>query len=526
MSVRTVRSGILRRWLWPALAGGLTSLGFAPTSAPVATLGGMAMLIALLRRQARDEDRFRTSAAAGLLYGLGFAVPLLWWMRVVSPGAHVALAVAQAVLIAMSIVAVRVVIALPGWPIWATGVWVTAEYLRGSYPFGGFPWGRLAYATLDTPMESYVRMVGMAVTSGLVFLAATGLAYMTSAPGRRKTGSALVGVGFILATGAVLPAGASAPSGSTSLAVVQGDVPVLFAPWPQREIFNKHVAATRELIRAIDSGEAPQPRMVLWPENSLDFDPFDDPAANAQLSDLARNLNAPILIGAILDGPSPTTALNAGIVWTSNGPAERYAKRKLVPFGEYVPFRQSLQGLVPRFGREIPRDMIPGPRQGTIDIGGVRVGDTICWDIAHDNVVRDVIRSGAQLLVVQTSNASFTGTAQPEQQWQISRLRAIETGRAVVVPSTNGISGVIDAHGEVIARLPAQEATFASADVELAEGITPGVRWGWPLQLGSMLIGTFGLIWAVVRAWNGEKRPGESGRTPARKTLGWKTPAE
>ena len=482
-------------------------MGFAPASAPVATLGGVAMLIALLRRQASDGDRFRTSAAAGLLYGLGFAVPLLWWMRVVSPGAHVALAVAQAVVIAVSIVAVRVVIALPGWPIWATGVWVAAEYLRSSYPFGGFPWGRLAYATLDTPMESYVRMVGMAATSGVVFLAAAGVAYMTSAPGLRRTGSALVGVGCVLGAGVALPVGVAAQSGVTSLAVVQGDVPVLFAPWPQREIFDKHVAATQELVRAIDAGEAPQPRMVLWPENSLDFDPLDDPAASAQLSDLARNLNAPILIGAILDGPSPTTALNAGIVWTSDGPTARYTKRKLVPFGEYVPFRQSLQGLVPRFGREIPRDMIPGPRQGPIDIGGVRVGDTICWDIAHDNVVRDVVRAGAQLLVVQTSNASFTGTAQPEQQWQISRLRAIETGRAVVVPSTNGISGVIDAQGEVIARLPAQEATFASADVELADGITPGVRWGWPLQLGSMLIGTFGLLWAGSRAWKRGKPP-------------------
>jgi apolipoprotein N-acyltransferase len=506
MSLSRVRVDRLRRWLWPAFAGSLTSLGFAPASVPVATLAGVTMLIALLRVQARERDRLHTSLGAGLLYGLGFAVPLLWWMRVVSPGAHIALAVAQAALIAVSIAPIRLVMTLPAWPIWATGVWMTAEYLRGSYPFGGFPWGRLAYATLDTPMESYVRMIGMAATSGLVFLTGTGLAYMASAPGRRRAGSALVGVGIVFGVGAVLPVGASAPSGVTSLAVVQGDVPVLFAPWPRREIFDKHVVATRKLIQAIDAGEAPRPRMVLWPENSLDFDPLNDPAAGGELSDLAKALNAPILIGAILDGPSPTTAVNAGIVWTSNGPAARYTKRKLVPFGEYVPFRQSLEGLVPRFGRDIPRDMLPGAKQGTINVGDVRVGDTICWDVAHDNVVRDVVRSGAQLLVVQTSNASFTGTTQPEQQWQISRLRAIETGRAVVVPSTNGISGVIDARGKVVARLPTQKATFASADVELAEGITSGVRWGAPLQGGGVLIGTFGLLWAMPRTWKTVRR--------------------
>lgn len=139
MSFRTAHSEKLRQGLWPVLSGVLTSLGFAPASVPVATLTGMTMLIALLRAQAREGVRLRASMAAGLLYGLGFAVPLLWWMRVVSPGAHIALAFVQAALIAVSIAAVRLVIALPGWPILATGVWMTTEYLRGSYPFGAFP---------------------------------------------------------------------------------------------------------------------------------------------------------------------------------------------------------------------------------------------------------------------------------------------------------------------------------------------------------------------------------------------------
>ena len=84
--------------------------------------------------------------------------------------------------------------------------------------------------------------------------------------------------------------------------------------------------------------------------------------------------------------------------------------------------------------------------------------------------------------MVQTSNASFTGTSQPEQQWQISRLRAIETGRFVLVPSANGISGIANAKGETIAEAKTQKPTTLSADIELGTGITTGVRWGGRLQ--------------------------------------------
>ncbi|MGH8939693.1 MAG: apolipoprotein N-acyltransferase, partial [Actinomycetes bacterium] len=100
---------------------------------------------------------------------------------------------------------------------------------------------------------------------------------------------------------------------------------------------------------------------------------------------------------------------------------------------------------------------------------------------------------------VQTSNASFTGTAQPDQQWNISRLRAIETGRWVLVPSTNGISGIADASGREVARAPLHEPATLSADVPLAGGSTPALRISGWLEL---LLGTLG----VVGWWGGFRR--------------------
>jgi apolipoprotein N-acyltransferase len=104
------------------------------------------------------------------------------------------------------------------------------------------------------------------------------------------------------------------------------------------------------------------------------------------------------------------------------------------------------------------------------------------------------------MLVVQTSNASFTGTPQPEQQFKISRLRAIETGRWVLVPSTNGISGIIDATGQVVARAPLHAPATLSASVPLADGSTLGVLVGRWLEYALMLGGLVAVGWAWRRA--------------------------
>ena len=232
---------------------------------------------------------------------------------------------------------------------------------------------------------------------------------------------------------------------------------------------------------------------MLWPENGTDIDPYDRPLAARRIELASKQVGAPILIGAILNGPTAKTAYNAGVVWDEHGPGDRYVKRQLVPYGEYVPFRQALGEIVPRVDRDIPRDMLPGTEPGAIDIAGVTIGDTICWDIAYDGVVHDAVNNGAQVLVVQTSNASFTGTSQPAQQWQISRLRAIETGRDVLVPSTNGISGIANAKGETLASAALEVPATLSADITLGDGITSGVRWGGWIQWGLIALALVGL---------------------------------
>ena len=128
--------------------------------------------------------------------------------------------------------------------------------------------------------------------------------------------------------------------------------------------------------------------------------------------------------------------------------------------------------------------MLSGTRTDPLRIAGVRVADAICFDVAYDDGLYAQVGNDAQLLTVQTSNATFIHTSQIDQQFAISRLRAIETGRWVVVAATNGISGIIAPDGSVTDRAGVRTQDVLVRSVGLGTGITPAVRLGaWPGRL-------------------------------------------
>lgn len=474
---------------WPVALGlgVLASLAFDPVALPFAMVVAVAGLIWLARQQ--NGARKRTVLTTGLLFGLGFMAPLIWWMKAVSLGAYIGLVPVEALFYAPLMLGLRAAVRLRGWPLWGATVWVLGEFVRGTVPFGGFPWGRLVHTSIDTPFAAYTRILATTGTSAVLFVVAGLLVLVVTSPTWRQRGLAAAAIAALTLIGAVLPTGIAGADGTRQVAIVQGDVPGVFLTWPRGEIFDLHATETDRLAASIESGAVPRPDMVLWPENATDVDPYHDRGVRARIEGLSARIGAPILVGGIFDGPTATTAYNAGVVWDANGPGDRYVKRNVVVYGEYVPFRAQLGGLVPRLARDIPRDMLPGKAPGALRIGNTVIGDTICWDIADDGAVRRTIGAGAQVLVVQTSNASFTGTSQPEQQWDISRLRAIETGRWVLVPSTNGISGVVDADGSVVERAPLHQPATLNARVTLASGTTPAQTLGVPIQYVLLTLG-------------------------------------
>ncbi len=493
-------------WLLALVLGVVASFGFDPVEIPYAMVFALAGLIWLARQL--TDARKRTVVITGLVFGLSFMAPLIWWMNAVSGAAYVGLVLLETAFFAPIMLALRAATRLHAWPLWGAAVWVAGEFVRSVFPFTGFPWGRLAHTSIDTPFKSYARVVAMPGTSAVLFVVAALLVViLTGASLHKRIAAAATVVGLLL-IGVFLPTGIAGGAGTKQVSLVQGDVPGVFLTWPRGEIFDLHAAATDQLAEKIESGAVPRPDMVLWPENSTDVDPNFDQGVRARIEGLSARIGAPILVGGLLDGPTVDTSYNAGEVWDATGPGDRYVKLKPVPFGEYVPGRtqsdggtsvyaQYIGGIFDRLARDIPRDMLAGKESGAIQIAGTMIGDTICYDIAYDSVTRRAIDGGAQMLVVQTSNAAFTGTSQPEQQWDISRLRAVETGRWVVVPSTNGISGVVDPDGDVVQRAPMHEPALVNQEVELGDGKTIALRIGAPLEyllvtlgLGAWFLGT------------------------------------
>jgi apolipoprotein N-acyltransferase len=291
------------------------------------------------------------------------------------------------------------------------------------------------------------------------------------------------------------------PARRTTVALVQGNVPRLglasFDPKQQEMVVRNHVEATYELAAAVDAGTLPRPSFVVWPENSTDRDPRTDDVVRVLVEGAVQRIGTPVLVGALLDRPDRETE-NAGLVWDPlHGPGATYAKRHLVPFGEYVPFRRQL---TPFFGRLslVGNGFVPGHSVGALDIAGTRVGDVICFEIAYDGLVRDSVRAGAEVLVVQTNNASFGRSALTDQQLAMSRVRAVEHGRAVLVAATSGISAVVAPDGSFVDRSKVFTRDLLVHEVPLITSRTLATRAGaWPEWLLAAMGGVAVLAGAV-----------------------------
>lgn len=495
----------IARWLgaWPglllaALAGAVLPLAFAPMDHAALAVLSPAVLFAVAASAPP-----RRALQAGFLFGLGcFGVGVSWVFVSIDQfgGGPVAAAVVTAGFVVVLSVFPALTAAggrlLPvgawgrqGWTVLflLPALWVLLEWVR-SWLFTGFPWLLLGYAALDTPLASIAPVGGVYALS--LVLAVTGgtLAWLLLRPGWRR---ALVVVGWLGVLGAGLAATDrewTEPTGATvEAALVQGNIPqdIKWHPDYQEAIRERYVELTTDVLGA---------DLVVWPETAIPqlyhrvAEDFVEP-----IGDVVRAMGGTLILGVPYRDAARESMHNS--IVAVNPQRSVYHKRHLVPYGEYVPFRDWFGRSLDFLGAPMA-DYEPGPTAHPLETPVGPLGATICYEVAYPRAVASTAGESVALLNV-SNDAWFGDSLAPHQHFQKARMRSLENGRDMIRSTNTGISAVIDARGRVRERLPSFEPGAAIVEVRPRHGVTPYTRYG---ELPTLLFVGAVLLWSLVWA--------------------------
>ncbi|MCX2729615.1 apolipoprotein N-acyltransferase [Saccharopolyspora sp. NFXS83] len=403
--------------------------------------------------------RTRGGFGYGVLFGLGYMLPLLGWIQdflgtQFGPWPWLGVALVEAVFLGLAGAGMARVSRLRGAPVWMAAVFVLFEALRGAQPFGGFPWGRLAFTQPTGPLLPLASVGGaMLVTFAVALIGcALGVLALRLRQARRRFVAPVVAVLVPLVAGAALwpTVGVAPEAGTARVATVQGNAPDIGLDllYEDDVLHDNHIRGAQRLVEDVRAGRVPRPDLVVLPEQVGSWGPTRyDPELRA----VTERLGVPVIAGGFAQD-SDGTFRNRIVEWDpERGADEEYAKQHLVPFAETIPMR-SVARLVSPFVDRFQQDMVAGDVPGVLQAGAIRLGVGLCYDVAYDDVFTGAAREGATLLAVPTNNAWYGHSEMSWQHLAMSRLRAVEHGRAVVVSATSGISAIIRPDGVITTR--------------------------------------------------------------------------
>lgn len=503
-------------WTGMALAilgGWLMDLGFPDRDWWPLTIIGTGLMMAAVRGMGHGKALLVGAVGGFTFYGI-----MIWWLTVyLGLIPWIALTLAQVFFFSLGLVLISLIwrYASRQWPSVAgrlgitpalvAGAWMLREAVASVFPFGGFAWGRISQSQSEGPLASLVAWVG---TSGMSFLLAWAAALIVALIFEARVawdGRAALGVAAVTAL-LVWPAWPVTEAGSLRVLAVQGNADAgLFAQYERGDNLKDHYAVTQELY-----GVASDVDVIVWPENASDIDPLRYPEAAAVVSEVVREIGAPLVVGAITRDGDDT--YNSMLLWDVDQELgqgvvrDQYDKIHPVPFAEYLPARDFFYPLAPSLFDMIPRDYSFGERDTIFEVGGATAGIAICYDIVDDEILWSMMDGGADIIFAPTNNADFGQTDQSVQQLAIARMRAIETGRSVVNVSTVGTSAVMDPTGATLDRLPTYTEGYMLLDVPLATHQTPATALGRTLELGVIAFTLAGLAVAGGGHWGRTRR--------------------
>ncbi len=456
----------------------LSSLAFPPVAAwPLAFVAPALLLIAL--RNTTPARGF----VLGLVYGLVSFGLTLSWLQLFGTLAWSALTALTAASVAL-FGACFPLVRRSGHPmlnaLGAAALWTSIDWLRGLWPLGGFTWGSLGASQVANPVT--VRLAVVAGVFGVTFAVAFAAALVVEAAGVEGTPTrrlTVIGLAAIATFGPAAIPFAETSGRQIDVAAIQVDFLEGVAGRSREE---GDVAVTRLNLELHRTLRGDPPDLAVWGESAL------DPGSLSILDEVRStiaDIGAPVLSGAtsadIRSGRGGDALFNQAVVFDGGGAVfDVYRKTHLVPYGEYIPWKPVV-GWISAL-EQIAYELTPGERLHTLTAPGLpRFGAPICFENSFPALDRELVRQGAEFLVVLTNNASYDRTAASAQHLQMSRLRAIEDGRWIVHAAVSGISAFIDPTGRV------HDATDLFEPALIRHTIRASSERTWSVRLGDWL---------------------------------------
>jgi apolipoprotein N-acyltransferase len=468
------------------LAGALLPLAFAPIHFWVLSFLSPAVLL-----YACLHSTPRQSFIQGLLFGIGlFSVGSSWIFISIHRfgGASVPLA---CFITALFILTLALYPATQGWLLrqfWQKKsntliclaafptTWTIFEYIRG-HLFDGFPFLFLGYSQVHSPLAGFAPIIGVYGISLLVTFIAGGLCLLATQQAQRTKARTALAILLILIAGFALSQFKwTHPIGQPiKTALIQGNIPQS-SKWDTNQLYtilNKYYHLT-ELAKGN--------QLIIWPEAAVPYYPSELPYYFQQLQSLTLQQGSTLAIGAPTLNPNNKQQVYNSLILLGKDQGQ-YNKQHLVPFGEYIPLPGIFGRLINAF--HIPMSSLtPGStQQHPLNIHGIPTAAFICYETAFS---QDVLRmmKHKQLAINIVDDAWFGHSFAAAQQFQMTQMRALETGRYFAVAANTGITAIINPHGQIINQLKPNQTAILTSQLRAQAGLTPLQRLGyWPLSI-------------------------------------------
>jgi apolipoprotein N-acyltransferase len=495
-----VRSALRRtvRWIWSVrrlmlLAGALPVLSFPAANLEFGAWFGLVPgLVLIVRSPSAREGGIRA-----WWLGAGYLIAALYWMTPeIGPAVLLAAAVAGVLWVPFGVAAAALLRPPVSGPralaalVVVPSCWLLTEWLRSWQALGG-PWAVYGVSQWQHPAVLALAAVGgvWLISFALVLANVAIVLVLGSLPLPRqgtamRPGLALVGVAAGLAS---LGAGPLAFALTPASAAVRQVTVALVQPGIIDNTVQRVDASERLTAEVSRSGRLSRikPDLIVWGESStaVDLTLAKNRAQLLQLEQLSKEDGADLLVNQDTTVPGQGQE-KVGVLISPAGIGGEYIKTRLVPFGEYIPFRQQL-GWLTSISKAAPANMIPGTGAHLLsatDRAGkpLPIGVLICFESAFPDMSRVDTEKGAQLIVYQSATPTFQGTWGPDQHASLGAVRAAETGRPVVQAALTGVSAAFDARGRTLAWMgqDAHGVVIVRLGLPAASASTPYDRFG------------------------------------------------